>query len=265
MPDNISLQLHGQNEWLHPRSLIEAVRHFWGVLQDLDAAISEDTRGSVSWHIESLSMASPAIVKFGGQSRLANSNHLRAIEAELIAGLDLINEAGLRRPAYSDAALGKLHKLAKLQRAKADARLDLIEVFTMDGRVRVGPETLEGIRMLTSVRYETRGSIVGNLESISIHRGNEFRVWEEVSGRPVRCLFAEGMLDSIKKALGKRVLVFGDVRTNHRGEHMSVIVEGYENYPSEEELPTIEEMSGLIDDFTRGLSLGDYIEEIRNG
>ena len=78
-----------------------------------------------------------------------------------------------------------------------------------------------------------------------------------MSGRPVRCWFPEGMLDSIKNALGKRVLVFGDVRTNHRGEHMSVIVEGYESYPSEEELPTIEEMSGLIDDFTRGLSLGD--------
>ena len=102
------------------------------------------------------------------------------------------------------------------------------------------------VKSLMGTKYETQGSVVGKLDTIRIHRGHEFRVWDEITERPIICRFPEELLATVKDALGHRVLVHGVIWANYRGVRTFVIAEGIESYPEEAQLPTIEEMSGLI-------------------
>ncbi|MCY4367637.1 MAG: hypothetical protein OXE17_15640 [Chloroflexi bacterium] len=263
MPGSINLRIEGQDEVLNPAAFINAVRYFWGMLRDLDSALSKGEKGAIKWEIESLTKNSPAVVAFRGSS-LTDRDTLVKIEDTCIGGLRELSE-GKRLPYYSDSAIRNALRLARLHSPNKRSGLRLIQVFSDSHQVDLGPHTVEGIQSLTEFSYESVGSVVGNLDSISVHRGNEFRVWEELEARPVTCRFPPAILEQAKQALGNRVLVSGNVRSNSHGQHTSVLVHGIELYPEDSELPTIEQMSGIVDDFTGGISLGDYIEEVRSG
>ena len=263
MPGKINLRLEGHDEVLNPNTYINALRHFWGMLRDLDLAISKGRTGSIHWEIESISKNSPAVVTFRGRS-LTAPDSLDRVERSCIVGLKQLSQ-GQRLPDYSDAAVKKALQLASLHSHRKPGGLNLIQVSTDSNEVDVGPHTVDGIQSLIKVKYESLGSIVGNLDSISVHRGNEFRVWEELEGRPVTCRFPDILLERAKEALGSRVLVHGDIKSNFRGQRTLVMVHGFEPYPQNSELHTIEQMSGIIDDLTDGMPLGEYIEDIRRG
>lgn len=263
MPGSINLKIEGQDEVLNPTTFINAVRYFWGMLQDLDSAVSQGQKGSIDWEIESLSKNSPALVAFKGRS-LTDEDRLLQIERNCVSGLIHLSK-GERLPHYSDSAIRNVLRLSKLHNQNRRNGLSRIQVFNDTDHVELGPQTVQGIESLIDVTYESIGSVVGNLDSISVHRGNEFRVWEELEARPVTCRFPPELLEQAKQSLGSRVLVYGDVKSNSRGQRMSVIVQGIDPYPADIGLPTIEQMSGIIGDFTNGLSLGEYIEEIRRG
>ncbi len=55
----------------------------------------------------------------------------------------------------------------------------------------------------------------------------------------------------------------GMTKINKLGKIISVSVTDIEKYPSDSELPTIEDMSGSIKDLTGDLSLHDYMKSIR--
>lgn len=263
MASPIHLRLQGHEGTLAPRPFIRAVQLFWGLLRDLDAAISRDARGSVSWDIESLSKSSPAVIAFRGQPLLTDTDHTSSIQADCVRGLRLL-PAGDRLRTYSDAAVTKALELAKLQRARGRDRLNIIEVFTDGDEVTLGIDTIQGIESLRETRYESVGSIVGSLDMITVHRGSEFRVWEEVEDRAVRCMFPDNMLEQVKDILGMRVMVYGELKANYKGQTTSVQVQGFERYTDEKDLPAIEEVSGLVEDFTDGETLKDYLDDIRS-
>ncbi len=263
MPGSINLRMEGRDKSLHPTTYISALQYFWGMLRDLDAALSRDDKGSIRWEIESLSKNSPDLITFKGHSRI-EEDRLTQFKDECIIGLRQLSE-GERLPNYSDAAVNKVLRLAKLRNDRKRDGLSVIQVFTDTDEVDLGPQTVEGIETLTSIRYESLGSIVGHLDSITVHRGSEFRVWGEVERRPVTCRFGADLLEQVKGSLGRRVLVYGDVRSNSRGQPTSVIAHGLDPYPEDSELPTIDQMSGIIDDLTDGVSLAEYIEDLRHG
>jgi hypothetical protein len=234
-------------------------------LQDLDAAISGDPHGTIDWTIAEIRKESPAIIAFAGRSRLLDLDHTPKVQTECMQGIRILTESEERPAYYPDATVMKLRRLGELQMPRRKDRLQHIEVFMDSDKVAIGLETVRKIRSLMEPRFESVGSVVGNLDSISIHSGTEFRVWDEFSGYAVTCRFPKELFDKVKEALGHRVLAFGLVKANYIGQKRLVMLEGLEPYPKEAELPTIEEMSGLVDDLTGGLSLKDYLEEIRNG
>lgn len=263
MTGSVKLRIEGQEEILNPTTFLNAVKYFWGMLRDLDSAVTQGQSNAVAWEIEALSKSSPALIAFRGRSHTDAENLVR-IEQTCMRGLVQLSK-GERLPHYSDSAIRNALRLARLHNLKRRDGLRLIQVFSDTQQIELGPHTVKGIESLTNVTYESIGSVVGNLDSISVHRGNEFRVWEEQEAHAVTCRFPSDLLEQAKQALGSRVLVYGDVKSNSRGQRMSVMVHGIEPYPRDFDLPSIEQMSGIIDNFTNGLSIGEYIEEIRRG
>ena len=55
-----------------------------------------------------------------------------------------------------------------------------------------------------------------------------------------------GLIDEIKDALGKRVSVYGLIRSREDGQKVSVEVEDMEVFPNETELPSIKDIIGIL-------------------
>ncbi len=259
MENTILLKLSGYEANIPARAFVTAINSFLKLLQDLDAAISNDKRGTIEWEIAALSKQSPAQIGYVGKSHLADRSNVKQVGYDCVRGLQMLARSADRIPTYSDSAIYRTHTLARLTRRD----LSLINVEADDDEATVTQSVEENINTLTKETAQEEGSIVGRLESINVHRGNEFRVWDDNTKKPVTCRFPNDLFDKAREALKQRVMIVGMTKINKLGNIISVSVTDIEKYPSDSELPTIEDMSGSIKDLTGDLSLHDYMKTIR--
>lgn len=257
---------------IDPESLIAAIQKAHAMLRELDATVSNNPRGHVHWKIETIKKQSPLILGFTGRSR-SEEDSIPIIHEQLQVGIKQLTateekpkkKTRAKKPAkrvtYSEKFLVALHKFGALQK-----RDDLgpINVYTTPtSKVAISEKVIRSIECLLGPKYQSVGSVTGSLDSITVHRGHEFRVWDEHSGKPVTCHFPKEMLTQVKDVLKSRVLVYGLIQRNAEGTPISIKVEGIEKLKAESELPTIQEMSGLVDDITDGKTIDEYLEGIR--
>ena len=178
-----------------------------------------------------------------------------------MTGLDVLSKRPERLDVYSDRALDRTEYLAKL---RTSDRFDEMKVMAARQEAVVGVQTLANIQTIKGPTFESLGSVAGKLEAITVHHALEFRVWSEATGKPVTCRFDETMLDKVKDALRHQAIVRGLVKWNALGHPISVAVEDIERTETDKE-PRIDETSGLVEDFTDGVPLADWLEELRNG
>lgn len=263
MSETIFLQVGSDNR-IPFGAFVESLRNFLSVLKDIDATISHNPQGHLVWEVVSLQKNSPAVIGVAPKLRRPQySNVSEVVEEQLITNTRLLSFKGERNEYLSDAALTKIENLAKLT-----PKLGAIEIYlngdgTKKSKADITQKTLDNVNQLTKVKYHAFGSIVGNLDAISVHKGNEFRVWDEITKKSVRCAFDEKDIEQVKSMLKSRVVVFGDVQSNSSGSPVVISVEELEPYP-QKELPSIEEMSGFIENFTEGKSLKEYMEALSN-
>ncbi len=261
MPQAIYMQL-GDDDSITLNALVSALRNFLGVLEDLDSAVSGQPNGSVRWEVVSLEKKSPLTVGVVAHPKQELANLAPQIERELVDGLAMLSYSTERNRYYSDAAISKVKRLA--QQSKSLGR---IKIYTQEKEHQtiIDDGTLKNIRELTGAKEEGLGSVTGNLEAITVHRANEFRVWDDYSGKPVTCRFTPDMENDVKTLLRQRVQVHGLVYFNQTGQPTVINVDGIELATPDSSLPTIAEMSGLVEDFTDGVPLEQYLEDLRDG
>jgi hypothetical protein len=253
----------GDRERISVRQFLYSIRNLVGILEDLDASISKNKFGSVRWEVAVLSKKSPALIGVEGirrSSKLPDSTPI--VEREMLRGLNNLSKSPERGEYYSDSALEKIRNVA----AQAKS-IGPLKVYTNGGTKKetfINESTFDNIEELIGVKYKGFGSVVGSLDAITVHNRNEFRIWDENTGKSVTCLFGSDMLKKVKDLLREKVLVYGEVYSNQRGEPVSIVVDGMECKTPQNELPTIKEMSGLVKDMYEGKTLKEYLEDIKN-
>jgi hypothetical protein len=268
MPRTIYLRI-GTADRIPLYSFIDSLRAFLSTLQDLDATISRDQRGSLVWEVVSLEKSSPAVVGVAPHQKATLKNKgfrdfSEVVTEQLIENTQLLSLRGERNQYLSDSALSKLEKLAE-----KTPSIGAMALYVSDnGKPKddksatlISPETLTNVKKLTEPKYSAYGSIIGSLDAISVHRAYEFKVWDEATNRPVTCKFEASDLDRVKELLTSRVAVSGTLVSNSAGNPISISVEELEQV-DRRNLPTIEEMSGLVKDFTGGKTMKEYMEEL---
>ena len=253
-------------------SLVNSLRHSYTIFRELGAAITQNPKGGIKWGVDTISKASPLEVRFSGEastqvSVLGIVNPLETVQSELISGLKSLSEYTnnpKRPPRFSDKALRAIKHLADLRKRNGIGEIEF-STSPLSESVQITSTISQSIRYLIDAAFESEGSIVGNLDSITVHKSHEFRVWDEFSGRAVTCKFERAMLEEVRKGLKCRVLVRGTIKRNIHSLPITINVSGIEAQPTESELPTIEEMSGFVNDITEGSTLRDYLEDLRGG
>lgn len=247
-------------------ALLGALSNIRRLLQDFDAALSRDPRGMVRWEVAVLEKASPPILGLNGEIvRRRNTPFSPSADFPSVVGRTVlrstaaISNEGQRPDIVSDSAISHYSQLAA-----SSQRIGEIAVYDGQSQVAINDTTLENIRKLTGPKTKSVGSVLGRLESISVHKNNEIRVWDENSGKPIRCTYPRELEEIVKATLRERVLVSGLVSYNALGQPISVGVRELVRYPAADELPSIEDVTGLIDDVTGGATLRDYLAHIRD-
>ncbi len=261
MSQTIFLKI-GERDRVPLSAFIAALSSFLGILRDLDSTVSKDKKGSVIWEVVSLRQNSPPRVGVSPFPRPNTQDFSSVVEAQVLENIDRLNRGSEPTRYMSYAALSRLEKLATGSRT-----LGAHEVYTEGNglpprKSTVSEPTLNRVQELTGVRYAGYGAIAGKLEAIYVHNASEFRVWDETSGKAVRCKLDPNQEDKVKSLLRHRVRVIGNLASNLAGIPIAMTeVEDVEPLEAKV-LPTIQEMSGLVKDFTDGKSLKSYLEEM---
>jgi hypothetical protein len=260
MSDVVYLRL-GTADHISLPAFIDSLKNFMQVLKDLDATIAKDSLGNVKWEVVSLQKNSPAVVGVAPIAKRGRIDTSSIVESQLFENARLLSTKSERTEFFSDAALMSFQRIAQKAPKLGTFSLYLNGNGPIREQVDISEITLQNVRGLTSAKYSAFASVYGSLDTISVHSGNEFRVWDERSNKPIRCKFKEMELDQVITYLGKRVMVAGTILSNAAGNPISVEVEAVQ-LADRPQIPTIEEMSGLVPDFTGGVPLKEYMEFI---
>ncbi|HUA12544.1 MAG TPA: hypothetical protein VMA83_11125 [Solirubrobacteraceae bacterium] len=234
------------------------------ILDELDVAISATHRRNLTWRIVDLGIASADALIEAAPPR-GEPDLPVLVASQFINGLSAVDRpTEAVYPAYfSEQALKRVKGIAK------DLSPDAATGFTVEDidrklSGRVSERAAANVSQLIAPRYSALGSVVGTLEVISIHRKSTYNVYEARTLRAVRCDFDGADLESVKSALGRRVIVEGTVKRNAHGDAIRVEQPTLTLLPPDEELPPTSAIAGLVPDFTGDIDAGEYVRELRS-
>jgi len=252
----------GEGQTVDLPEFVGAMGNFLGLLREVDSTVSEKKSGHLRWRVTTLQdNPSPLVGVTPTLMRPVFSDTSFRVEKEIINNVVSLTEKGERNRYLSDAALTRVEKIAKTATKIGESVIYTSKKEGITLSTRVSTKTFTQVQDLTSVKSTSFGTVIGSLDSISVHRGKEFRVWDENIKRPVRCRFNDRQQATAIALLGSRVIVSGTISSDRYGQPLSMSVETLDGAMLGN-LPSIEEMVGLVPNLTGGLSLREFFEDL---
>jgi hypothetical protein len=239
-----------------------AFQNFVGLLKDVDAALAQKKKGNLRWKVTSLTKSPMPVIGVTSYLRRTVEDITSRVEREIFGNIAALNEKSELTRTFSDSSLARIERIAKTTPRIGNSVIYIDTREAASPTVNITRETLEQVESIREPKSASWGTIYGKLGAIYVHNGNEYRVWDEDSGRPVVCTFKPSEEQSIKDLLRYRVAVSGMIQANTHGLPISIRRVDQLEQIRESDLPTIEEMVGIVPDFTGGLSLKEYFEEM---
>ncbi|MBV9785537.1 MAG: hypothetical protein JO264_17155 [Acidisphaera sp.] len=241
IPTDLTLEL-GEN--LTPERFLAATRAFFGYVREVAYVLAPE-RELPKWVVvvregSALLAVSPAP---NADGRVIQSIYSRAEEA--IRHLDGGEIAG---SGLSEAALKHLVALSDLAGSYGPrSRASPVRMWIRRRPVEVGANIARVVRDDWRIDYNDFGTIEGRLETIQDKDGNlQMQVRDATFRQTVRCHFPEEMLTDAFNNFRKRVDVSGTVHYRKNGTPVSIEVAAIEKLPADDELPTANDVRGLL-------------------
>ena len=166
------------------------------------------------------------------------------ISRTVTSGLRQLNRQARKPKHFSDQALLKLRDLARLTSP------EIPSLCVSNGRGRpvvLSARMLAHVESVLAPEVHSIGTIEGELEGLIIHGNRRFLIYDRLTGRQVICYFGEQVRwQDLRDSLGRRVAVTCGIRSRRSGERVSIRVSSYYVFPREDELPTADDVLGLL-------------------
>lgn len=203
-----------------------SIEYAVSLLREFDSALSGKPRGVLRWYVHNLRSNGSLSVVF--HSRVKPYSQIikyptdvdRSVASYFVNGFENI-EVKCETPQYlSEFGLQKVNKLAHLIGKDGPKSFHF---QTQEKGVEVTRKTQENIRKLLPIAHKDIGSVEGTLEIINLHNVPKCIVYDAVSKKGVTCLFDEReYMDQVKASLGQRVIIFGELFKNVKGDTLRV-------------------------------------------
>jgi hypothetical protein len=175
------------------------------------------------------------------------------VENIVVSGLHQVEEGSAKPPFFSESALRYARILATLA---ADDGIEL----SLPSRepIQLTRKAAGNVTDLLAPRKHYFGSVTGNLDVVSVHRGKRITVYSD-SGDVARCHLPDELLPDAVEYLGQRVVVTGEVAANRLGQIVSVKADGFFRAPARVD-KQVSAFFGAIPALTDGLPIPLYLD-----
>ncbi len=253
---DISIRLGNDSGQVSAEAFVDSIRHTLTILGCVEAELTMRGSGSIRWMLQELSYSSPA------QATL-RAEHENTVSAQVVSatmeGLDVLSR-GQRQPRhFSESALLAARNLSKI----AEAAGYRVSVVHQRQTVAVAGLSGTAVADTTAEYFHSTGSVEGRLETASVRSRPYLRVYDAVHDRGVICYFSDPQMDQVRKGLGKRVIVSGDVKSDRLGNPESIRVSNIEVADDSPAPATPSELRGLWRGETEGQTAEQYLREVR--
>jgi hypothetical protein len=225
---------------VQPHVFVRAVRAFFELIDELSVRAA-GTGEPPTWTVRvkegsNLVEAVPAGLPTAVVQRV--HEHLRAGFVALETGNDATQ-------LFSEMALKSAATLSRLHEELAERGVSLRLWVRKEPVALTGHSAATVGEMLDSTTTE-HGSIDGRIEVISERGGTHVTIRETLGGTSVRCSVDEALLADALRLFGRRVEAYGEIRSRPDGAPVAIKVEQFVAFPSEAEVPSFEEVRGIL-------------------
>lgn len=237
IPTDLAIEIAGD---VTPEQFMAAVRAFFGALDETAHAVAPEgampkwrvqvKEGSNIVAVEPASSVPPAVVQ--------------ATYARIDEGVRQLAEGNLQASRLPETALRHLKTLSELTENRGSPIP--IRLWVNRRPVTVNTDIARVIREDWRANYKDYGTVEGRLTAIQEHGTLQLLLKDEWLKQTVRCYVPEEKLPEVFAAFRKRVEISGVIHYRRNGTPISVEVESIELLPSDDELPSHEDVRGLL-------------------
>jgi hypothetical protein len=254
--DSITIRVAGKGgDYVTADSFLSVVREAISILHDLDA------NNTLVWKLKHASINSPVAMTFVAEPRRGVEHWEEGVSATYV---DLFSrlESGTDVPAEvpAKAVLRTTRLVDVLNNGVGSIS------FSAPGREPVSPtqRVQAKVKELVAARrdsYTDYVTLEGMLETVSVHGGDRFHVYDRITGHRTLCEIQHEDLERAKVALECRVWVRG--RTRYKGgKPIDMRVDAFGVFPGRNELPQFPDIQGI--DVTGGIDSVEFVRRQRD-
>lgn len=217
-----------------------ALEHFIGLVKEVSKRVSPNLKHQ--WIVKVY--PGSAGIGLSGKTGTVTQNDLGVIRQSVLDGISAL-ENGERHSTFSDKAIEHAMGLNRsFSKRHGQAR---IRVWNQNKTSKSVTDAVRaGAAKLLDPVYEDDGSIEGTLEVVSGHGTLKVVVYDAVDSRPIKCELSDKDIQTAIQSFMRRVEVYGKIRYRRDGVPVSVKVEKIIAFPAPEEVPTLDEMRGIL-------------------
>jgi hypothetical protein len=170
--------------------------------------------------------------------------NVRNIAHAVKSGIALIGRRPERPRYFTDDALRHVRELASVPEAR---QIDTAQVTLASSTAKLTPKTIANIDVLLGAAIKDYGTLEGRLLVLSAQGGTpSIAVVDPLSERAVRCWVSDDLFEEAIKAFRKRVSVTGLIHYRRDGQPNSIEVDELSVFPEPMDLPSAEEVHGIL-------------------
>ncbi len=240
--DQVTVVMAAKNGEGMPVGAFETVLdNLIGMLRDVEPIVATDHNAATEWRITAAAMNSSSKFSVGATLR-RSANSAKAV-AIVVAGMRLLENGTHMIPnGFNISALERARAIVRV----LDRDISFINIISPSGETvaitkRIAAQVDD---LLPGEHYEI-GSIEGRMETITVHGGSEFAVWDRLTGVRVACSFDEELLPQVHKSFNRRVLVSGRIRYTASARPESIKVCELFEFPDRSDLPQFSDLRGI--------------------
>jgi hypothetical protein len=173
---------------------------------------------------------------------------------ETVGGLE---EGGVIDPRFTKEDLRTFRRLAE----PLGRRLAGVEIASR----RITTNFLANVDVLIGASIPSEGSVSGRLERLNLHEKKEFALYPPIEGFVVVCVFPDELTDKVIAAINRTVTVHGRLIFRPDSPFPErVQVRSLEIHPSDDELPRLSELRGLLRGGIGNQTAVEFLNTIRD-
>ncbi|MCH7733547.1 MAG: hypothetical protein IIB44_13750 [Candidatus Marinimicrobia bacterium] len=215
-----------------------AVSAFLDMVHKMGESVTKGSEGHIQWFY-SVRGGSNCFVATGEPVNCPP--HILDHLSQYPNGIDQLNKTPSIPAGFDYNLFGPLEKLASLTKEAGS-----IDISINNEHAAITELTYENVKKITDVKYEAWGSIEGKLQMITEHGRLMCRIYEILDDNPVEVGFKEEFRNTILDNFGKRVSIIGEVKYDSLGKAKKVVMEDIYIYPSNLELPSFKDVTGIL-------------------